>query len=61
MSEHTPPTAQEVERLALLRDPPAPPGYVDPLESSPLLEDGGPPGPQAHEGAPGDPEPRRLP
>jgi hypothetical protein len=61
MTEPLPPTAEEAERLALLRDPPAPPGYVDPLETSPLLEGGGPPGPQANAAASVEPEPRGLP
>jgi hypothetical protein len=32
-----PPT--DVDPIVLLRDPPAPPGYVDPLEESPRLRD----------------------
>lgn len=34
----SPATSGEV-REPLLRDPPAPPGYVDPLEDDPLLSD----------------------
>jgi hypothetical protein len=32
------PASEEVERISLLRDPPPPPGYVDPLTDSPALE-----------------------
>ncbi len=42
MSEPSPP-AEEIERIAVPRDPPPPPGYVDPLGDSPALE--GTPGP----------------
>ena len=37
MTEQLPTAAAEAERISLLRDPPAPPGYVDPLEGSPTL------------------------
>ena len=40
MDESTPPTAgEETTALPLPRDPPAPPGYVDPLEGSGVLDD----------------------
>lgn len=40
MGESTPPTAgEEPNPLPLPRDPPAPPGYVDPLEGSGALDD----------------------
>lgn len=61
MAEQPSTTAEEADRLALLRDPPPPPGYVDPLESSPLLHADAVPGPQSHEAAPVDTEPRSLP
>ena len=32
------PASDEIERISLLRDPPPPPGYVDPLAQSPSLE-----------------------
>ena len=38
MSEPSPASADEIERISLLRDPPPPPGYVDPLAESPSLE-----------------------
>ena len=38
MTEPFPASAEEIERISLLRDPPAPPGYVDPLAESPSLE-----------------------
>ena len=40
MTEQLPSATDEAERIALLRDPPAPPGYVDPLEGSRMLHDG---------------------
>jgi hypothetical protein len=38
MSEPSPASAEEIERISLLRDPPPPPGYVDPLADSPALD-----------------------
>ena len=43
MSEPSPASAEEIERIAVPRDPPPPPGYVDPLGDSQALE--GTPGP----------------
>lgn len=39
MSEAVPVPLDEGDRMPLPRDPPAPPGYVDPLEGHDVLQD----------------------
>lgn len=39
MGEVLPPTTSEVVRAPVSRDPPPPPGYVDPLDGTGVLDD----------------------
>lgn len=61
MSEEWPVPADEADRMPLPRDPPEPPGYVDPLEGVATLEDDSGPGPEPSGEPPGITQTRSLP